>query len=86
MRHDLERRVVEESHFMINNNATVRSTAQAFGISKSTIHKDVSERLPLINPQLASQVHSLLNNNWSDKHNRGGMATKARWENMKELG
>lgn len=85
MRYDLEKRVVEESNFMINNNATIRETAKIFHVSKSTVHKDVAERLPLINPQLATRVHSVLDNNWADKHNRGGLATKERWKTIKDL-
>ena len=59
---------------------TVRQTAKTFGVSKSTIHKDVTERLEEINPTLAKEVKMVLEKNKSERHIRGGMATKLKYE------
>ena len=64
---------------MIHTNATVRETAKKFGISKSTVHKDVAERLEQINPALAAEVRKVLNVNKSERHIRGGLATKEKY-------
>ena len=61
-------------------NTTVRQTAKTFGVSKSTIHKDVTERLEEINPTLAKEVKMVLEKNKSERHIRGGMATKLKYE------
>lgn len=66
--------------YMIENNATVRSTAAHFGISKSTVHKDVSKTLKHINKSLYVQVSKLLETNKSERHIRGGEATKRKYE------
>jgi len=70
------------AHYIIDNNATVRQAAKAFGISKSTVHKDVAERLLKINPSLAEEVRKVLDVNRSERHLRGGMATKAKYLQM----
>ncbi len=64
-------------------NATVRQTAQKFGVSKSTVHKDVSERLIYINPSLASEVRKVLDVNKAERHIRGGLATKEKYLHKK---
>ena len=69
--------------YMIENNATVRSAAKAFSISKSTVHKDVSERLKKINPTLYRQVKELMDTNKQERHIRGGMATKKKYAREK---
>ena len=74
-----EERAVSLGLYMIENNATVRSAAKAFHISKSTVHKDVTVRLTEINPCLAARVRDVLNLNKSERHIRGGMATKAKY-------
>ena len=61
------------------NNATVRQTAKKFGISKSTVHKDVTERIVQINPTLAAEARKVLDVNKSERHIRGGMATKEKY-------
>ncbi|MBO5131127.1 MAG: sporulation transcriptional regulator SpoIIID, partial [Romboutsia sp.] len=61
-------------------NTTVRQTAKTFGVSKSTIHKDVTERLEEINPSLAQEVKKVLEKNKSERHIRGGLATKKKYE------
>ena len=68
--------------FIIYNNTTVRAAAKEFGISKSTVHKDVSERLPNINPELYVKVKSILEINKQERHIRGGMATKIKYQEL----
>jgi len=67
------------AQYIIEHNATVRQAAKAFGISKSTVHKDVAERLLKINPSLAEEVRKVLDVNLSERHLRGGMATKEKY-------
>ena len=75
----IEERAVEVANFIINSNATVRETAKKFGISKSTVHKDVTERLAKINPNLAGEARQVLEVNKSERHIRGGLATKEKY-------
>jgi putative DeoR family transcriptional regulator (stage III sporulation protein D) len=75
----IEERAVEIANYIIENNATVRQTARQFGISKSTVHKDVTERLIQINPSLANRARVVLDLNKSERHIRGGMATKEKY-------
>lgn len=72
----IEERAIESAKFIINSNATVRETAKKFGISKSTVHKDVTERLEKINPKLANEARKVLELNKAERHLRGGLATK----------
>ena len=65
--------------YMVENKATVRKAAERYGISKSTVHKDVAERLKHINPSLWSQVKAVLEENKSERHLRGGEATKQKY-------
>ena len=76
----IDRRACELAVYMIETGATVRTTAQHFGISKSTVHKDVTERLARINPSLADQARKVLDINKSERHIRGGMATKEKYQ------
>ena len=69
--------------YMLENNATVRSTATYFGISKSTVHKDVSKTLRKANPNLYGRVAELLAANKSERHIRGGEATKKKYASLK---
>jgi putative DeoR family transcriptional regulator (stage III sporulation protein D) len=71
--------------FMIENNATVRSTASHFGISKSTVHKDLSKTLRYTNKNLFIQVNEILKTNKSERHIRGGEATKRKYEKKRKL-
>ncbi len=71
------------AEYMIENNATVRSTAKCFGISKSTVHKDVSKTLRRINPALYLKISELLAANKSERHLRGGEATKKKYASLK---
>ena len=65
--------------YIAANGATVRDAAEKFGISKSTVHKDVTERMMQINPTLAAQARKILDINKSERHLRGGMATKEKY-------
>ena len=84
MKDYIEERVLELAHYIINTNSTVRSTAKKFRVSKSTVHKDVTERLLEINPGLASEVKEVLENNKAERHLRGGMATREKNKSAKE--
>ena len=75
----IEERAVELAHYIIESKDTVRGAAKKYGISKSTVHKDVSERLKKINPGLAKEVREILEENKAERHIRGGMATKKKY-------
>ena len=79
----IEERAVELAHYIIESKDTVRGAAKKYGISKSTVHKDVSERLKKINPGLAKEVRGILEENKAERHIRGGMATKLKYSNIK---
>lgn len=79
MKSYIEERVVEIGTYIIEHNATVRQTAKQFGISKSTVHKDVTERLALVNSAMAAQVREILDCNKRERHIRGGMATREKY-------
>lgn len=81
----IEERAVVVARYILEKNTTVRQTAKTFGVSKSTIHKDVTERLEEINPSLAIEVKRVLEKNKSERHIRGGMATKMKYENEKKI-
>lgn len=80
MRSHIEERAIVVAKYILEKNTTVRQTAKTFGVSKSTIHKDVTERLEEINPILAKEVKTVLEKNKSERHIRGGMATKMKYE------
>lgn len=84
MKEYIEERAMEIADYIIKEGATVRQTAVKFGVSKSTVHKDVSERLTYINPALASEVRKVLDVNKAERHIRGGMATKEKYLHQKE--
>ena len=75
----IEERVVKIASYIVENNSTVRQAAKMFGASKSTVHKDISERLKLINPSMANEVRKVLDINKAERHIRGGMATKDKY-------
>lgn len=75
----VEERAAMLGEYIIESKATVRSTAKKFGISKSTVHKDVSQRLKSINPALYREVKEVLEINKSERHIRGGLATKNKY-------
>jgi len=80
----IEERAIEVAKYIIGSNATVRETAKKFGISKSTVHKDVTERLEKINPKLAIQARKVLEFNKAERHLRGGLATKEKYLGITE--
>ena len=80
MRGAVEERAVMLAEYIIENRATVRVAAKKFCISKSTVHKDVAERLKKINPSLYASVKEVLDLNKSERHIRGGLATKRKYE------
>ena len=81
----IEERATRLAHYIIETKDTVRSTAKKFGVSKSTVHKDVSDRLQKINPLLAKDVREVLDENKAERHIRGGMATKLKYLKEKDL-
>jgi putative DeoR family transcriptional regulator (stage III sporulation protein D) len=81
----IEERAIDIANYIIENNATVRQTAKQFGISKSTVHKDVTERLMQINPALAKEARKVLDINKSERHIRGGLATKEKYLHQMKL-
>ncbi|AOY75592.1 sporulation transcriptional regulator SpoIIID [Clostridium formicaceticum] len=80
MKDYIEKRVIEIARYIIEEESTVRQTARVFGVSKSTVHKDVTERLPKINPLVANQVKNILEVNKAERHIRGGRATKIKYK------
>ena len=74
-----DERIRIEAHFMVATNATVRRTAEVFGMSKTTVHLDVSQRLEKIDPQLFLQARKVLDTNKAERHIRGGRATQKRY-------
>ena len=80
----IEERAISLAHYIIDSKDTVRGAAKKFGISKSTVHKDVSERLKKINPGLAKEVRVILDENKAERHMRGGPATKLKYSHLKE--
>ena len=75
------RRVQEVANYVEQKQATVRDAAKTFGISKSTVHKDITERLPELNPGLAQRVKAVLEQNKAERHLRGGEATRRKYHN-----
>jgi len=82
MKDYIEERAVEIAKYIIQSNATVREAAKVYRISKSTVHKDVSERLPGINPSVAAEVKQVLDRNKAERHIRGGQATCDKFKRM----
>ena len=80
----IEERAINLAQYIIDSKDTVRGTAKKFCISKSTVHKDITERLEKINPVLAIEVRKILDENKAERHIRGGMATKLKYSHEKE--
>ena len=80
----IEKRVCELAVYIIETGATVRTAAHHFGISKSTVHKDLSQRLPQYNKTLYQQVRQVLNLNKAERHIRGGQATRQKYQLQKK--
>ena len=81
----MEERAERLAQYIIENRATVRAAAAKFGISKSTVHKDVTDRLEHINPTLASQARVVLDVNKSERHIRGGLATREKYQHRLQM-
>ena len=77
---NIEQRACDLAVYIIENKSTVRAAAARFGISKSTVHKDITERLSKVNPALYRQVRELLDLNKAERHIRGGMATRRKYK------
>ena len=80
MRESIEDRAIRLAEYIIENNSTVRSCAAHFGISKSTVHKDMSKRLERVNPMLFAEVRQILEKNKAERHIRGGIATRIKYK------
>ena len=79
MKDDIEQRTIRIAQYIADKNATVRGAAGAFGLSKSTVHKDMEERLKHLNPVLYTQVRAVLSHNKAVRHLRGGEATRQKY-------
>ena len=84
MRDDIERRACDLAVYILETNATVRAAAERFGISKSTVHKDLTERLREADPVLYSQARMVLDRNKAERHLRGGEATRRKYLKKKQ--
>ena len=80
MKDYIEERVLELAHYIIDTKSTVRAAAKKFRVSKSTVHKDLQQRLPKYHPALYAQVRQILELNKSERHIRGGMATRRKYK------
>lgn len=79
MQEHIQRRVLEICEYILSTRSTVRQAAQVFTVSKSTVHKDMTERLPSLNKEMAQEVKKVLEFNKSERHLRGGEATKRKY-------
>ncbi|MBQ4340299.1 MAG: sporulation transcriptional regulator SpoIIID [Firmicutes bacterium] len=80
MKDYIEERALELANYILETGATVRAAAKKFGVSKSTVHQDITSRLAEINPGLAAEVKEVLDNNKAERHIRGGNATKEKYK------
>lgn len=85
MKQYIENRVREVAQYILDTKSTVRATAKQFGVSKTTVHKDIVENLPKLNPLLADEVMSVLQINKAERHIRGGESTRKLYLEKKEL-
>ena len=82
IKENLDERAEELALYLIENKATVRAAAKKYGVSKSTVHKDISERLPQYNRSLYLQVKEVLDENKAQRHIRGGLATRKKYKGI----
>ena len=82
MHTDMEARACDLAEYLLANNTTVRAAAKQFGVSKSTVHKDITDRLCQVNPALAAETRKIIDVNKSERHIRGGMATKEKYAHL----
>lgn len=80
----IRKRVLDITDYILDSKATVRQAASVFGVSKSTVHKDMTERLPSINKKLAVKVKDILEYNKAERHLRGGEATRKKYQELVE--
>ncbi|NMB12658.1 MAG: sporulation transcriptional regulator SpoIIID [Firmicutes bacterium] len=85
MRDYICKRVLDIGTYIVKTQATVRQAARVFGVSKSTVHKDMTERLPRISEDLAAQVKKVLEQNKAERHIRGGEATKKKYRKQRQV-
>ena len=85
MKDYIEERVLELANYILENKTTVRSAAKKYNVSKSTVHKDITERLSDLNPTLAVRVHAVLDKNKAERHIRGGMATREKYLRLSKI-
>lgn len=85
MRDYIQKRVLDICYYILESQATVRKAAQVFQVSKSTVHKDMTERLPSLNKELAREIKSVLEYNKSERHLRGGEATRRKYRDLQGL-
>lgn len=81
--YDIEDRIIKLANYIVDTKSTVRGAAKQFGVSKSTVHKDMVSRLNKIDKRLYREVRSVLDENKKERHIRGGLATKEKYKNMK---
>lgn len=74
-------RVKNEAGYILKTKETLRNVAKQFNVSKSTVHKDISERLNILNPELAAKIRPILDNHIMERHIRGGKSTKEKYQN-----
>lgn len=86
MYYDIDTRVLKEAKFVVEKSATVRSAAKYFGVSKSTVHYDMTKRLPYLDEDLARKVKNVLFINLCERHIRGGLATRVKYEKCRKKG
>ncbi len=84
MKDYIEERVLSLANYILSTNSTVRAAAKEFKVSKSTVHKDVTERLQEISPSLAAEVKTVLDVNKAERHIRGGLATREKYNHQQE--
>lgn len=82
MQEYIRKRVLDIGIYILESSATVRQTADVFGVSKSTVHKDVTERLPMVNEKLSMEVKHILEINKAERHIRGGDATRKKYQEI----
>lgn len=81
---EMQKRVLEIGAYICEENATVRDAAKKFGVSKSTVHKDITEKLIRVNPAMYYAVRNVLDKNKAERHMRGGEATKVKYMNLRK--
>lgn len=84
MKDYIRKRVLEICQYILATKHTVRQTAAVYGVSKSTVHKDMTERLPMIDKRLAHKIKEILEVNKAERHIRGGEATRKKYQEMKD--